>query len=147
MCQSAKNLGQGAASEEQGGGVYSGFNSEHGLPWNAYKVPARDHNYKALGYAGYRKNRTRSYTDLVIERAKKTVDPRKYSKQLNWSELNNGFKWPKEVGKKFIDVILKDEKKKPGPLTYKAKSLRSPRGFSNLKTDKFTLIDSLAYES
>tara|TARA_B110000503_G_scaffold121498_1_gene185129 strand:- start:97 stop:282 length:186 start_codon:yes stop_codon:yes gene_type:complete len=59
-----------------------------------------------------------AFIDGVILRAKKMVDPRKYSKQDNWIEFNNGHKLPRETNKGFIDVIIKDQKKKPGPHHY-----------------------------
>lgn len=108
-----------------------------------YHVPTREHKYIVRGTPIVRSDTDMkySYMSQVIKRAKSTVDPRKYSRQIDWrmrskQQLKGLLERQKKIS--YVDQFIKAKKQVPGPTVYtnwikpKTKGFygkRSPRVF------------------
>ena len=116
-----------------------------------YRVPKEDHRYRIKETPIITANNNESsYINQVIKRAKSIVDPRKYSKVIDWrvrssSQLLGLTTRTKRVTD--IDELMMAKKKIPGPSVYKSVWIRPKTyGFYDNSSPKISVFQETIYE-
>ena len=152
------NLGDVAAKSEKAGHLGS-RRSMSMMTFNTigshYKVPTRDHRYKIkhglpFGFED-KKPKDHSYMTQVVERAKSSVDPRKYNRQSDWGKMSRerpNLAMPKAKRVTSTEDLIVAKKKIPGPDFYKNTDPIKPKilGFYGNSEDRISIIASTMYE-
>ena len=119
-----------------------------------YTVPKNDHKYhiryaSKLGRGVHYKHPSQSYMSKIVTRAKSSVDPRKYTPQVNWAKTSKerpNLALPREEKVTMTEQTIRDKKKIPGPSFYK-KTDQKPKihGFYGNSESKVTIFESINF--
>ena len=117
---------------------------------SGYTMPTHDHNYKLMhglkfgNFEDFKSQKpSQNYMSLVVDRAKSSVDPRKYTDQTDWrkkSVSRPNLSMPRKEKVTCTGEVMKIEKKKGlGPSVYEVPDLRLRiLGTYSNKDDKYT---------
>lgn len=123
-----------------------------------YWVPVQDHKYrinstnKIEEYYSKNSIASQTYIDQVIVRAKSTVAPNKYAKQVDWrkksqSQLSGVMPKARKLTMTAEIIELgKTHKNRPGPATYKQWIKPKTKGFYANTDRKCSIMASIAYD-
>ena len=117
-----------------------------------YWVPVRDHKYRinATYIIGDKRASSDTFMTGVINRAKSSVAPNKYSKVVDWRKQSHGQLrgvMPKARKMTSTQEIFEFQKKykRPGPQNYKQWIKPKTKGFYNNSEPKYSVITSTAF--
>ena len=122
---------------------------------SSYNVPIEDHSYHIkyapkIGKGVRYPHKSQTYMAKVIERAKSSIDPRKYTPQVDWyknSKMRPNLALDLEKRVTVTEKIMRDKKKIPSVHFYKNldPNKRKIPGFYGSSTSKVTIFESINF--
>ena len=121
---------------------------------DGYRPPKHDHKYKIkyapfLGKWGERP-KSNTYMSQVVQKAKKMVDPSKYTHQRDWKKMSlqrPTYIMPREKKVTITERVMQENKRKPAPTAYQDINARPKiHGFYDQKDLKASIFESINEE-
>lgn len=120
---------------------------------SAYTAPTHDHKYHIKHGLPFgtkeRSKKEKTYMNLIVDRAKVSVDPRKYTPQNNWHQMSKerpNLGLPRAKRMTFTSEIMTEKKKIPGPSDFKKMDPYKPKifGFYSYSQERITSMQEHA---